>query len=414
MRRVLFGVVVLLAGVLVGVVGCGGDESASEPTTGASASETATTPEAAGSTPQRGRWVVRDLGVRIDLETGDGGFYFDGVEMAINERGQVVGTRGFGYMFERNSAFLWSNGRLIFLPPLPGHTRSSASSINNNGQVVGISWRGRWWPQDDERFVAVIWRGNLVRTLGAPEEALSSSPAGINERGQVILNKGLEDPSGPARLWANGQTITIAEDAVASAINSSGDVVGTVKVDKKTSRPFLWRAGKLRTLATIPGYDSGSAVDINDRGQVVGSLAGARRSTGFLWTSGRVKPIAVGGPAMLNNRSQIVSVWNDYPPQWLFSQNGKRVHKGSGVATALSDRGQVAIAFETPDGNSVARLWDNGHLTRLPRLRGDESAVPLALNNRNQIAGLSCTLDSSVSHLWFWKCHAVMWTWQRS
>jgi probable HAF family extracellular repeat protein len=55
---------------------------------------------------------------------------------AINNRGQVVGTSATATGEEH--AFLWQNGTMTDLGTLGGRS-SSASAINDRGQVVGTS-----------------------------------------------------------------------------------------------------------------------------------------------------------------------------------------------------------------------------------------------------------------------------------
>src|SRR5207245_7914924 len=55
----------------------------------------------------------------------------------INDRGQVVGESNTSSGSYR--AFLWQNGTMTDLGTLPGGTVSSASGINDLGQIVGVS-----------------------------------------------------------------------------------------------------------------------------------------------------------------------------------------------------------------------------------------------------------------------------------
>jgi probable HAF family extracellular repeat protein len=63
---------------------------------------------------------------------------------AINERGQIIGTRA------PQRAFVWDSGHLTLLPLLPGDTSSEVAAINDKGQIVGTSIRGG-------QYHAVIW-----------------------------------------------------------------------------------------------------------------------------------------------------------------------------------------------------------------------------------------------------------------
>ena len=52
---------------------------------------------------------------------------------AINNRGQIVGCRGW------ESVFVWANGRTSLLPVPKGSVGRCASDINDRGQAVGWS-----------------------------------------------------------------------------------------------------------------------------------------------------------------------------------------------------------------------------------------------------------------------------------
>src|SRR5215471_9925267 len=59
----------------------------------------------------------------------------------------------------------------------------------------------------------------------------------------------------------------------ATAINNSGQVVGTADTSAGAWHPFLYSGGKMIDLGTPAGYE-GYANGINNRGQVVGTYIG--------------------------------------------------------------------------------------------------------------------------------------------
>jgi probable HAF family extracellular repeat protein len=132
-------------------------------------------------------------GSPVDLGTLGGP---DGMALAINNQGQIVGTsaapHGAGFT---THATLWHRGTVTDLGTLGG-SYSGASAINNYGQVVGSS------TGPDERRHPVIWRsataspvdiGTLVDASAAGPQI--QEPAAINDRGQIVATAQLQDGS---------------------------------------------------------------------------------------------------------------------------------------------------------------------------------------------------------------------------
>lgn len=97
-------------------------------------------------------WHPNDYGTPIRLAGQENG----AEAVAINDAGQIAGTRSTGGQFH---AVLWTvdaegnTTETIDLVPAPGFTSSHASSINARGWVVG--WSERYNPH---RTVATLWR----------------------------------------------------------------------------------------------------------------------------------------------------------------------------------------------------------------------------------------------------------------
>jgi probable HAF family extracellular repeat protein len=69
----------------------------------------------------------------------------------INNNGQIVGYSAKGR--NTDQAFLWQNGKITSLGTLPGGTQSWAYEINDNKQIVGSSVLGG-------NTIATLWTVN--------------------------------------------------------------------------------------------------------------------------------------------------------------------------------------------------------------------------------------------------------------
>jgi len=130
--------------------------------------------------------ISRDLGTLAGDATSSA--------RAINNKGQVIGvsTDAGGLA----SAFLWDLGRMRELGMLPGDAASEALAINDASDAVGRSGNA-----DLSQSRAVLWRGgaaiDLTRVVGAADWMLSSA-TGINDRGQIV---GVGSHGGQARAY---------------------------------------------------------------------------------------------------------------------------------------------------------------------------------------------------------------------
>ena len=125
-----------------------------------------------------------------------------GVALDINEKGQVVGVSGdcAPYSQAIAHALLWQHGRPFHLGSLGGHNGTIPFVINNRGEIVGFSDLA-----DEVTTHAFLWtRENHMRDLGTLPGDVFSSASGINEKGQVV--GGSCDAGGNCRdfLWDDG------------------------------------------------------------------------------------------------------------------------------------------------------------------------------------------------------------------
>jgi probable HAF family extracellular repeat protein len=219
-------------------------------------------------------------GVMQDLGTLDGGT--DAQAFLINEQGQILGVSyksssiasAYCYQYHGFSlatyAFLWQKGEMKDLGSFGG-TCTYPTDLNNRGEVVGVSNELGDTVQD-----AFLWDGSLHKltgTLGGNVAAANS----MNELGDAVGFASLPgDQTYHASLWKYKHTMTdlgtLDNDpsSFAQSINAAGQVVGFT-----TQRAFLWEKGSMVDLNNlIPAHSTlylTAANRINDRGEIAGS-----------------------------------------------------------------------------------------------------------------------------------------------
>jgi probable HAF family extracellular repeat protein len=197
---------------------------------------------------------------------------FDGA-LAINNAGQAVGESHLSGNGSEH-AVRWEGTNPIDLGTLGGDL-SAAHDINNRGQIVGaanLTTRGA--------IHATIWNDGAPIDLGTFGERLVSADA-INDKGQIAINALDFSDRVHAFLWENGTanelTVSYANvDVEALDINERGQVVGTVtNPSGSLFHAIMWNDGmptdlnKLIALSSV-GWTLYEALSINDHGQIVG------------------------------------------------------------------------------------------------------------------------------------------------
>jgi probable HAF family extracellular repeat protein len=292
-------------------------------------------------------------------------------------------------------AFQWQKGVLTDLGVLLGGDASTAAWVSDTGLIAGQSRNGSVDPliRGFGETRAVLWQGGKIinlGTLGGNE----SSAFSVNNRGQVVgvaVNT-IPDPFSflatqlRAFLWENGAMQDLGTlggpEGWALFINERGQVAGfsltnftpNPTTGFPTQNPFLWEQGTMLDLGTLGGT-VGAPNGLNNRGQVVGAsnLAGDVTFHPFLWTK-------TGGLQDLGT----------------FGGN-------FGAANAINEAGDVVgFATNTDDQAVFAFLWRNGVLTDLGALNGDDCSVARYINSSRQIVGasFSCAGGPSNASLW--------------
>jgi probable HAF family extracellular repeat protein len=167
----------------------------------------------------------------------------DGIATSINDNGQVVGATGTCTPFNANlgvylapkHAMLWEGGAAINLGNLGGDGLGGgnhACAINNKGQVVGHSDL-----TGDTTFHTFLWTWETgMKDLGTLPGDFASTAVGINDPG-VIVGTSLDSNFNPrAFVWADGKMTDLNAMLtsnpgkiyllLASSVNARGEIVG--------------------------------------------------------------------------------------------------------------------------------------------------------------------------------------------
>ena len=200
----------------------------------------------------------------------------------INNNGQIVGSAN--NVYGADQGFLYSNGNMT----TPG--AHSYRAINDSGKIVGQAWQGVGSGGGMRAFLSTNGAITDLGTLGGNE----SSATGINNLGQVVgqsrvVGGGLNNH---AFLYSGGVMTDLGtlggNYSVATGINDSGQIVGQSSKGGLSweNTAFLYNNGTMTDLGNLGGGSSG-AYAINASGQIVGSsFTSDNMWHAFLYSSG--------------------------------------------------------------------------------------------------------------------------------
>jgi len=187
---------------------------------------------------------------------------------AINDAGTITGWfqeesgSMHGFVFENNAFTVFD---------VPGAAHSQGLGINNGGDIVGAYDTG-----DITTSIGFVWRNGRFTSFEVPGSASgTTSASGVNDEGQVVGIYGDAVGNSHAFLRSRGVYRTIdlphSDSTLATGINEAGSVAGNYFPDDATgTHGFVLKQGKA-TIVEFPVLMSRTRVrGINEEGALVG------------------------------------------------------------------------------------------------------------------------------------------------
>lgn len=190
----------------------------------------------------------------------------------VNAQGQAAGT--VWNADGSSQATLWENG----VATAAGPGDSSAMAINESGQVTGSR-------------AGAAFRGDASHQELAPIGSMWSAGYAIATGGAVAGTAQTDWGVFKAFYWGADGTVTWlgtlgGSSSYAHGVNDAGAVAGTSTTNSGYLNAFFWSSGQVQGLGTLGGTMSG-AYDVNNLNQAVGySLLADGTSAAFMWTNG--------------------------------------------------------------------------------------------------------------------------------
>jgi probable HAF family extracellular repeat protein len=155
----------------------------------------------------------------------------------MNVYGQVAGNSDLADVNAYPHAFLWSKEAGMKDLGTLGGTYAQADALNDAGEVVGTSCTA-----GDQACFAVLWKDGAITNLGALPGDCGSSAYAINARGQITGDSFTNCATGASRpfLWENGHMYgfhfvppagTKLLSSEPATINDRGEIVGYSNLD---------------------------------------------------------------------------------------------------------------------------------------------------------------------------------------
>ena len=348
----------------------------------------------------------------LDVGTlGGPNSYFTNVLFPLTNNDLATGTADTGVAVSPPScffdcfaadAFLWQNGVLTDLRPLPGDIGSNPSQINSKGVVAGVSLNHLDPVTFLPAFTAVVWKDGQIIDLGTFGGTFSYASA-INNRDQVV-----------------GFALNATPDSF-----DLGDFCQNFPMPTQM-RAFIWQRGVLRDLGTLGGTDS-CALFVNDRGQTAGNsftnsivnpTTGLPTLHPFLWDDDKMMDLGTLGGTLafvngINSRGQVAGTstlagdQSSHPFVW---DQGKLTDLGTlggnfVEVIGLNDAGEVVGKAQLPGSATLHAFLakKNASMIDLGSLEGEPCSVAININAKVQIVGFSDDCSGNNQHTFLWE-----------
>jgi len=224
---------------------------------------------------------------------------------AINASGEIVGNYlNSSYV---QTAFTYSNGTYTDVS-MPGTAGTSLRGINDDGILMGFV------PTSGSALVFTEANGKFTTILSQD----GPTPIAINAARSVI---GYFPSHGGYRgfLYAGGTLRAIPIRDVTSAIpyglNDANTVVGSITAKNSKTKSFVYKNGKLMAF-DVPGWTGSTAVSVNNKGVVVGTVGKPGRLAGYVYNGTTFSFLSIPKSTgqhlwAINDAGQILGSFND-------------------------------------------------------------------------------------------------------
>jgi len=225
-----------------------------------------------------GRLFLRSAAGKVhSIKESTGPYVKTALPARMNDSGLVVGAVEMDPVFHSTKPVAWQpGGKPQWLPTLGGYD-GRAAGINAAGDMVGTT-------SDASGDHATLWHDG--QPVDLVPGSMYSSASDINDRGQVAGSVGLS----PA-LIESGHATVLATWGYTYAINAAGHVAGQTSSEDKAVAA-LWRDGQQLELGAL-GAGNSFAADLNDDDVVVGATSSVPVSTwvAFVWRDGLMQAL---------------------------------------------------------------------------------------------------------------------------